>query len=46
MPAWVEGKFEALDAAAIEATIDEWINELKRLHKTNLVADNEKQGEL
>ena len=46
MPSWVEGKFDKLDAALIESTIDEWINELKRLHKTNLVADNKKQGEL
>jgi len=27
----VEGKFDQLDAAIIEAKIDEWINELKRL---------------
>lgn len=46
MPTWVEGKFDTLDAANIEATIDEWINELKRLQKTDLVDKNEKQGEL
>jgi hypothetical protein len=46
LPRWIEGKFDQLDAAAIEARIDEWINELKRLAKTHLVTSNEKQKEL
>jgi|TARA_B110001450_G_C17624939_1_gene482753 hypothetical protein len=43
LPQWVEGSFAQLDAGLIEAKVDEWINELKRLQKTNLVADNDKQ---
>jgi hypothetical protein len=43
LPQWVEGKFDQLDAGLIETKIDEWINELKRLQKTNLVTDNPKQ---
>ena len=39
-PEWVEGKFETLDAAEIESKVDEWINELKRLEKTQLVTVN------
>ena len=46
LPGWVEGKFDQLDAGQIETKIDEWINELKRLQKTNLVAGNPKQQEL
>jgi hypothetical protein len=46
LPRWVEGKFDQLDAGLIETKMDEWVNELKRLHKTNLVAANEKQQEL
>ena len=46
LPGWVEGKFDQLDAGLIETKIDEWINELKRLQKTNLVAVNAKQQEL
>ena len=43
LPSWVEGKFEALDAGVIETKIDDWLSELKRLQKTNLVIDNAKQ---
>ena len=43
LPQWVEGRFDQLDAGLIEAKVDEWINELKRLQKTNLVTDNDKQ---
>lgn len=46
LPGWVEGKFDQLDAGLIETKIDEWINELKRLQKTDLVAKNGKQQEL
>lgn len=43
LPQWVEGQFDQLDAGQIETNVDEWINELKRLQKTNLVIDNPKQ---
>jgi len=46
LPQWVEGRFDGLDAGLIEAKVDEWINELKRLQKTNLVTENDKQQEL
>jgi hypothetical protein len=39
----VEGQFDQLDAGEIETKVDEWITELKRLQKTNLVIDNPKQ---
>jgi hypothetical protein len=35
---WVEGRFDLLDAVAIEARVDEWSNELKRLYKTHVIA--------
>jgi hypothetical protein len=31
MPAWLDGKFDELDGADIETTLDEWLIELKRL---------------
>lgn len=43
LPQWVEGQFDQLDAGEIETKVDEWINELKRLQKTNLVTKNPKQ---
>lgn len=43
LPQWIEDKFDLLDAGVIETKIDEWINELKRLQRTDLVANNEKQ---
>ena len=43
LPLWVEGQFDQLDAGEIETKVDEWITELKRLQKTNLVIDNPKQ---
>jgi hypothetical protein len=46
LPQWVEGRFDALDAGLIEGKIDEWINEMKRLQKSNLVLENAKQQEL
>lgn len=46
MPQWIEDKFDLLDAGVIETKIDEWINELKRLQRTDLVANNEKQQEI
>lgn len=46
MPPWVEGRFDQLDAAAIEVRVEEWTNELKRLQKTALVTEHPKQQEL
>jgi len=46
LPQWVEGRFDLLDAAQIEARVEEWTNELKRLQKTSLVTDHAKQQEL
>lgn len=46
IPQWVEGRFDALDAAQVEARVEEWSNELKRLQKTHLVTENPKQQEL
>ena len=43
MPQWVEGRFDLLDAGAIEARVEEWASELKRLAKTSLIASHEKQ---
>lgn len=31
LPSWVEGRFDLLDAAQVEARVEEWSNELKRL---------------
>jgi len=46
LPQWVEGRFDLLDAAQVEARVEEWANELKRLQKTSLVTDHPKQQEL
>lgn len=46
LPVWVEGRFEQLDAGAVEAKIDEWVNELKRLQKSALIKENPMQDEL
>ena len=43
LPQWVEGKFDQLDAGLIETQLGEWMNDLKRLQKTNLVTYNSKQ---
>jgi hypothetical protein len=31
MPVWLDGKFDELDGSDIEATLEEWLIELKRL---------------
>lgn len=36
MPNWVEDRFDKLDAAKIETQVEDWVNELKRLKKTEL----------
>lgn len=46
MPQWIEEKFERIDAGVVETQIAEWINELKRLQKTNLCIEHPKQKEL
>ena len=46
LPEWVEGPFEALDPLIIEQKTDEWVTDLKRLHKTQLVLSNPKQLEM
>lgn len=40
LPAWVEGRFDQLDAAQVESRVEEWTAELKRLQKTPLVAEH------
>ena len=42
LPKWVVGDFEQIDAAYVELKTEEWLNELKRLQKTALVAENGK----
>lgn len=42
LPKWVVGDFEQIDAAYVELKTEEWLNELKRLQKTGLVAENGK----
>lgn len=46
MPAWVEDRFDAVDAGYVDLKTEEWLNELKRLQKTQLVAGNPRQAEL
>ena len=36
-PQWLEDVFEKLDASYIELKTEEWLNELKRLQKTNII---------
>jgi len=37
MPIWLEGNFNDLDGQEIEQTLEDWLIELKRLQKTNLI---------
>jgi len=46
MPIWLEGQFEGLDSAEIDNTVEEWLIELKRLQKTNVVLNHKRQAEL
>lgn len=41
-----DGKFEDLDGGDIEATLEEWLIELKRLQKTNLIIKKAAPAEL
>ena len=45
-PEWLENKFETLDAHYMEIKTDEWLNELKRIQKTQLIQVNRKPEEL
>ncbi len=42
LPKWIVGDIEQIDAAYVELKTKEWLNELKRLQKTGLVAENGK----
>lgn len=46
MPNWFEDNFETIESGELENTVDEWIIELKRLQKTQLIEKNKRQGEL
>jgi hypothetical protein len=46
MPSWFEDNFETIESGELENTVDEWIIELKRLQKTQLVEKNDKQSKL
>jgi dynein heavy chain len=46
MPTWIEDRFDAVDAGYVDLKTEEWLNELKRLQKTQLVAGNPRQAEL
>jgi hypothetical protein len=46
MPTWVEDRFDSVDAGYVDLKTEEWLNELKRLQKTQLVAGNPRQAEL
>ena len=37
VPTWLEGQFEGIESSDLETTVDEWLIELKRLQKTQLV---------
>lgn len=36
-PQWLEGNFEMLDAGEFENTLEEWLIELKKLQKTQMI---------
>lgn len=40
---WLEGKFDELDGEQIEGSVTEWVNELKRISKSSVIKDSEKQ---
>jgi hypothetical protein len=42
LPSWVEDKFDAVDSMYVDLKTEEWLNELKRLQKTQLVEENPK----
>lgn len=46
IPSWVESQFEGINAIDMEVTVEEWVIELKRLQKTQLVESNKRQAEL
>jgi hypothetical protein len=46
LPRWIEGRFGLLDAGQIEGQVDDWLNELKRLAKTDFVNGNAAQKEM
>ena len=46
VPLWLEGPFEGIESGDLENTVEEWIIELKRLQKTQLIEKNKRQAEL
>ena len=46
IPDWLEGNFEAIESGDLENTVEEWVIELKRLQKTQLIEKHDKQREL
>jgi hypothetical protein len=38
----MEGIFEAIEAGDVENTLEEWLIELKKLQKTNLIINDKK----
>ena len=46
VPLWFEGQFSGIESGELENTVEEWIIELKRLQKTQLIEKNKRQAEL